>query len=427
MTRQQALRQSKRRALALLCGAAAVFVISLFCAPGYWRDGIKAVAEAAMVGAMADWFAIAALFRRIPVPFIGSHTAVIPRNQDKIADNLAKFVEEKFLNNASIDALLKKQNSADIIADWLSRPANGNTIGEAARQLAQGFLTLAQDSPMQELFRRVLHALLDRLDLARLTANVLTALTRDGRHQALLDVAIVAVSRQLNKPSVRLAIAEQLKLWLKTKHPRKEKWLPSAWLGEQGAELVSDALKSLLDEIEGDSGHAVRRRFDHLARRLIHWLDSRDPALGKVNDIKTYLRSDPAFNAYAGHLWDELICWLRDDLSHARPLIFDKAAGAGLWLGQMLKGDEQLQRSLNRHLNNAAQRLTPNFAAFLTGHISDTVKSWNTADMSQQVELNIGKDLQYIRINGTLVGGFIGLMLYVISFLPEWLSLLFNS
>jgi len=130
------------------------------------------------------------------------------------------------------------------------------------------------------------------------------------------------------------------------------------------------------------------------------------------------LKNDEAFNRYLGEMWADLRQWLKADMQSEDSRVKQRIANAGLWFGETLTNDASLRASLNEHLEQAAHRLAPDFAAFLTRHISDTVKSWDAKDMSRQIELNIGKDLQFIRVNGTLVGGTIGLILFLLSQLP---------
>ena len=423
MTKQTELKKSKRQALCLLGGVAAIFVICLFYPPGFWRDGIKAITEAAMVGAMADWFAVAALFRRVPIPFIAAHTAIIPRNKDKIAVNLAAFVQEKFLDTSSITGLIRKHDPALTIANWLTSPGNAVSLGGHILQLMRGFLDFTDDRRIQNFIRHALHAAIDKIDLSASMGAVLDSLTKDGRHQDLLDAALRRLIKLLNKPATRTLISEQIIQWIKREHPLKEKLLPTEWLGSHSATAVTDAVNSLLDEIGKDRGHELRRRFDRLAEKLIDRLKHDPSSVRRADEIKHYLKNDDILNAYISELWGDLRRWLKDDLENPDSVLHANVAAAGLWMGQALAQDAGLRASLNQHLEEAARNMAPDFSVFLTQHISDTVKSWDAREMSRQIELNIGKDLQFIRINGTLVGGFIGLMLYLLSQLPAVLRL----
>ena len=418
------LKRTKRLALLLLLIAAAIFIITLFLPANFWVSGIKAIAEAAMVGALADWFAVVALFRRVPVPFISRHTAIIPRNKDRIGDNLGRFVQEKFLDTDSLLALIRRHDPSQMLASWLNRPGNADRVGHHLLQVMRGFLDLTDDERIQRLMRRAVHRAIDKVDLTQSGALMLESLTKNNRHQELLDAAVEQLLHILHKPDTRTFIARQIVRWLKREHPMKAKMLPTEWLGEHSADLVANAVDSILDEVALDQGHELRLGFNRAVERLIVRLKSDPEMAERAEVIKSWLKEDESLNRYIGELWQDLRAWLKQDLNSEESKVQDKVRLAALWLGENLAADEALRHSLNQHLEEAARSVAPEFSGFLTRHISDTVKSWDARDMSQQIELNIGKDLQFIRINGTLVGGTIGLILYLLSQLPGLLPLL---
>ncbi|WP_315309242.1 DUF445 domain-containing protein [Pantoea vagans] len=424
MDKQHELKRTKRLALLLLLLAAATFIVTLFLPPGFWVSGIKAIAEAAMVGALADWFAVVALFRRVPVPFISRHTAIIPRNKDRIGENLGRFVQEKFLDTDSLLNLIRRHDPSNLLAQWLNAPGNADRVGRHLLQVMRGFLDLTDDARIQTFMRRAVHRAIDKVDLSQTSAMVLESLTKNNRHQALLDAAIDQLLKLLHKPSTREFIAMQLVRWLKREHPIKAKMLPTEWLGEHSAELVANAVDSLLDDVALDQGHELRLGFNRAVDKLIVKLQTDPEMAERAEEIKGWLKEDASFNRYIGELWNDMRNWLKADLSSDDSRVQEKVRGAALWLGETLAADPALRDSMNQHLEQAARSVAPEFASFLTRHISDTVKSWDARDMSQQIELNIGKDLQFIRINGTLVGGTIGLILYLLSQLPSLIPLL---
>lgn len=417
------LKRAKRLALSLLLIAAATFVITLFLPPNFWVLGIKAIAEAAMVGALADWFAVVALFRRVPIPFISQHTAIIPRNKDRIGENLGQFVQEKFLDTQSLVALIRRHEPALLIGNWFSQPENAQRIGQHLLQIMSGFLELTDDSRIQRLIKRAVHKAIDKVDLSGTSALMLESMTKNNRHQVLLDTLIAQLIALLQRDSSRVFIARQVVHWLETEHPLKAKILPTEWLGEHSAELVSDAVNSLLDDISHDRTHQIRHAFDRATFKLIDKL-KHDPEMAvRAESLKSYLKEDEAFNRYLGELWADLRQWVKTDINADDSRVKQRIASAGQWFGETLVADSALRASLNGHLEQAAHKVAPEFATFLTRHISDTVKSWDARDMSQQIELNIGKDLQFIRVNGTLVGGSIGLVLFLLSQIPSLLTL----
>lgn len=422
MDKYQQLKRSKRLALSLLLIAAATFIVTLFLPANFWVLGLKAIAEAAMVGALADWFAVVALFRRVPVPFISRHTAIIPRNKDRIGENLGRFVQEKFLDTDSLLALIRRHDPSQMLAQWLNTPGNADRIGRHLLQVMRGFLDLTDDQRIQRFLRRAVHRALDKVDLTQSSALLLDSLTKNNRHQELLDAAVQQLLRLLHKPGTREFIAAQIVRWLKREHPIKAKMLPTEWLGEHSADLVANAVDSILDQVALDQGHELRLGFDRAVQRLIERLKSDPEMAERAESIKSWLKEDESFNRYIGELWQDLRGWLKDDLNSEDSRVQERVRLAALWLGETLAADEALRASMNQHLEDAARSVAPEFAAFLTRHISDTVKSWDARDMSQQIELNIGRDLQFIRINGTLVGGTIGLILYLLSQVPGWVG-----
>lgn len=418
MDKYQQLKRSKRLALSLLLVAAATFVVTLFLPPNFWVLGVKAIAEAAMVGALADWFAVVALFRRVPVPFISRHTAIIPRNKDRIGENLGRFVQEKFLDTDSLLALIRRHDPSQMLAQWLNTPGNADRIGRHLLQVMRGFLDLTDDERIQRFLRRAVHRALDKVDLTQSSALLLDSLTKNNRHQELLDAAVQQLLRLLHKPGTREFIATQIVRWLKREHPIKAKMLPTEWLGEHSAEVVANAVDSILDEVAINQGHELRLGFDRAVQRLIEKLKTDPEMAERAEVIKSWLKEDESLNRYIGELWQDLRSWLKADLNSEDSRVQERVRLAALWFGETLAADEALRTSMNQHLEDAARSIAPEFAEFLTRHISDTVKSWDARDMSQQIELNIGRDLQFIRINGTLVGGTIGLVLYLLSQLP---------
>lgn len=421
MDKSLALHRAKRFALACLLGSAVLFVAASLAPPSLWTALLRAMAEAAMVGALADWFAVTALFRRIPLPFLARHTAIIPRNKERIADNLAVFVEEKFLSPQSLAGLVRRHDPAQRLSAWMAAPENAARLGSYMAQAVGGVLTLTDDRRIQAFVREALQTALGKLDLSRSLASILDTLTLDGRHQQLLDRAIVALAELLNREQTRAFIAERMVEWLQREYPKIEKLLPSNWIGEKSADTLADILDKLLTGIAEDPQHSLRQAFDRQLAGFVTRLKE-DPALReRAEEIKREILQGEAVNAYVGSLWDSLRQWLRQDLARPDSALHAQASAATQWIGRALQEDAELRASLNAHLEQAIASLSPDVAQLLTRHISDTIKQWDTAELSRQIELNIGRDLQYIRINGTLVGGLIGALLFGLSWLMQWL------
>lgn len=281
-------------------------------------------------------------------------------------------------------------------------------------------LDMTDDARIQTFVHDAFRAMIDRIDLSQSAGAILDTLTKDGRHQALLDDAIEQVVDVLDKEENREVIAGFIVEWLKTQYPKVEKIMPTQWFGENGARMLASAVSRVLEGVAADPEHELRQRFDRTVVRLTERL-KHDPAfIEKGDEIKRYIRDGAAFNDYARDLWDQLRAWLKADLARPDSALHRQAAMLGGWLGARLAESPALRASLNEHVEKAVHEMAPDFADFLMRHIRDTVRNWDAREMSRQIELNIGKDLQYIRINGTLVGGLIGLGLYLVSLVPRW-------
>jgi uncharacterized membrane-anchored protein YjiN (DUF445 family) len=412
MTKEEELKRSKRLALSLLAVAAIVFVVTSLAPRGFWVDGVRAISEAAMVGALADWFAVVALFRKVPIPFISRHTAIIPNNKNKIADNLATFVDDKFLKPESLAAVILKTDPATNVAQWLKEPANRGFLAGHLLQLVPEILDTVDDARIQQLLRSALNTAIGKLELSPALGALLSGLTKDGRHQELLDDGMVALIGVMNKPATRELIAGQIAAWLKREHATMSLVLPTEWISESGASMIADTLNNIMENIAADRDHKLRLKFDEMVQRFVTRLES-DPAfIAKGEDFKRYLRDGDTFNNYIGELWGSVRDWIKADIATGESRLGDGVMKASQWLSEELLAHPDMRASLNQHMAGMARTLAPAFSSFLTRHISDTVKAWDEKDLSHQIELNIGKDLQFIRVNGTLVGGLIGLLLY---------------
>ncbi|MDH1500279.1 DUF445 domain-containing protein [Comamonas terrigena] len=416
-----ALQRAKRLALGLLLLVTAVFVATHFLHQTLLVRCLQSVAEAAMVGALADWFAVSALFRHIPIPWVQRHTAIIPRNKDRIGENLAVFVRDKFLDAPSLVALLRRHDAAQSLADWLGAPGNSQLLGRQLARLAQAGLEMVQDRQVERLLTQTLRGVLAQVDLSRSLATVLGALTQGGRHQAVLDDVLRRIGGVLQQADTHHFIAEAIVQWLKREHPLKEKMLPTDWLGDKGAELVAQALESLLDDIAHNPQHRMREAFDAAVQRLIVRLQNDPDYAARAEQVRHYLLHDEKLAAYLRDLWGGMRQRLEADLDNPKSHIARKLGGLGRWLGLSLAQDAALRRSMNERLERWAQALAPEVSEFIARHIRETVQRWDARELSALVEQHIGKDLQFIRINGTLVGGAIGLLLFAFSHLPELL------
>ena len=412
------LRRMQYLALGCLALAMVVFIATLFMPSTFATRLIKAGVEAAMVGGLADWFAVVALFRH-PLGLRIPHTAIIPQSKNRIATNLADFVREKFLNPQVLTELIQRSDPAQRFASWLSTPSNARRVGRHAANLMGNWLDLVDDKRIQAFISDATKAVVGKLDFSQALGSVLEMLTKGGRHQQLLDAALGFVAEKLRDPALREKVAQRVVNWLKSEHKWKQMLLPTEWIGDQAAEAASSGLNRFLDEVANSPTHELRETFDLALKKLVRNLKTNEEFRRKGEEIKEYIQSNPELANYTRSLWQALRDWLSNDLESSSSQLQQQIERMGLWLGQKLAEDQELRTSINEHMQALASGAAPQFADFLTGHISDTVRKWDAQDMSRQIELSIGPDLQYIRISGTAVGCVIGILLFLVSHVGE--------
>jgi len=406
-----ALRRMKRVALGLLCAAALLYAVAsaLHAQHPAWGY-VAAFAEAAMVGAIADWFAVVALFRRplgLPIP----HTAIIPSNKDRIGAKLAGFICNNFLSTAQVLAKLRQFDAAGRIADWLARPASGQKLGEWGVAATRYGLSAFDDERVRDFMGRAAAAGLAKIDLSRLTGQALDALTAGGRHQALLDDVLQQVADLLDGEEVQAHITEAIAREIKT--------LRYVGLDQVAAKLATRkivaAVARTIGELAAEPDHPMRRRFDHFVDDFVVRLKLDPEFQQRGEQIRAELIAHPALGDYLHGLWGELLAWLHDDLGRGDSTIRQRIASMAGALGTRLQADEPIRRWINEQIEAAAPLAIERYREDIRRYIEERVGEWNAEEMTLELERNIGRDLQFIRINGTLVGGLVGLLIHTVT------------
>ncbi|MGE0049521.1 MAG: DUF445 domain-containing protein [Acidithiobacillus sp.] len=411
------LRRNRRAALALLLLAFALFIWAALENGQGGYAWLLAASEAAMVGALADWFAVVALFRHpLGIPF--PHTAVLPRRRDQLAQRLAEFIREHFLQEDAILRLVQRYSLASGLASWLRQAKNRALFAEQVQQLVYRALQLAQLEPLRQSLAKSLGAQLRQLDLSRWTEQILQLLTEDGRHQALLSDAIARLDDWLTQESVQEEFAEQIERLLQRAYPTLFSWLGAvvdpANLSRNLARNLVRAAQETLSEIHQDPEHPKRQAFDRWLQENLLRLQQ-DPRLqARIRGWQEGLLAHPAARDYVTRVVNDLQQWLLQDLqaprSRSRQLL---RRGAG-WFGELLDTQPQLRQAIDGYVEESARRLLPTVQESFTKHIEDTIRAWPMADMIRVLEEGIGSDLQYIRINGTVVGLLLGLLIHAL-------------
>mgnify|MGYP001553089565 CR=1 FL=1 len=408
LVRANGLIRMKLVALGLLVGAALVYVAASLLYGRHPAFGyIAAFAEAAMVGAIADWFAVVALFRRplgLPIP----HTAIIPSNKDRIGRNLAAFIVANFLSTEQVLAKLAQFDPAARLARWLAQPRHAAGIAtHLAAALVYG-LGVLDDARVRAFFRATVVARLEQVDVSRLAGRLLDVMTADRRHQQLLDGVLQQLARMLDDETLKAEVAEVV--------AAEVKYLRFVGLdhmaGRYATEKMVAGVVRLVGEMGADPAHPLRVRFDEFIASFIERLKDDPEVHLKGEAIKQELLAHPALGSYLQGLWGEMIGWMQHDLASEASSIRAQVVLGTRSLGEKLAADRAMQGWINEQLRIAAPRWIERYREDIRGYIVARVADWNAAEMTQELERNIGRDLQFIRVNGTLVGGLVGLAIY---------------
>lgn len=384
---------------------------------GIWA-WVSAFAEAATVGALADWFAVVALFRRpmgLPIP----HTAILPRNKARVADALAEFVRDKFLGT---DALLTKLPAIDParrLGEWLGNAANARLLADKIADGSTGILRMLDDERIKKVIYDTLSNRLGKLDLSGVIGKLLDMLTEDKRHQLLLNEGIRRASAWLDNPEVQELFAERILQVAGTEYPKMLAAL--GFMGVKPEELglklagaLVNGFNRWLHDIGDDPEHERRRAFDDAVASFVERLKS-DPAFReRIERAKTDFLSHPATRTYVDDIWNSLRHRLETDLASPTSTIRDRLAAALAHFGATLATSTGLRDSLNEHFIAAVRALAPSMRDTISRHIAETVRSWDDEAIAREVESSVGSDLQFIRINGTVVGGLAGLGIHAV-------------
>lgn len=425
---QQELTDTKRLALVLLIIATMLFLTSIvlprLIGDAWYIGLLKTVSEAAMIGALADWFAVRALFKPVPIPIVRNHTNIIPNNKKRIAENLADFVQEKFFHEAALKELVRKHDPANTAATWLCASENTEKLSRYTLHFVRHVLALSESSAIQRWLVNTSHAVLDNINLTQSSGSLLAALTAQNKHQSVLNNAIDATANYLSTPKSQEIIADSISDWLKDAYPTSEKLLPVGWLSKNGAQVVSRAVINTIGDMHANPEHPLRKKFDSLIIAFIHDLKHTEKYSELSQNIKAYLKQDAEFAQYLSSLWDDAKHWLAEDISENHVAektskVHEHVIAALGWVANTLTVDDELRQSINNQIEAAMTPLAPDIAGFITTHMSNTLINWPDEDLVKQIELNIGKDLHYIRINGTVVGAMIGAVLFAVAQIPQ--------
>lgn len=411
------LQRMQRLALLLLLAAVAGLAIShALGGQGAW-GWVLAFCEAAAIGALADWFAVVALFRR-PLGLLVPHTAVIPANQARIADSLADFVGDHFLDPDTLMNKLAALDPGARLGDWLRDPERLAGWMTQARHWSLGTLNALDDERLQNALLLQLIAKARQWDAAGSTGDVLGLLTQDGRHHELLDAGLQKVGQWLERDEVKDAVAALLLKHVRLEWPLMasmvDKISSTSDMAHSFADKLSRSVLAELQDVLVQPMHPLRHRYEAWVAETLVRLQH-DPALIQAfNDLKNRRLDDPLVRRYAATLWVDVKAVLQKDLADPDSVVAMHLRTALQSFGEQMANDANLRASVNQHLLAAARDVVGQLRGGITQHISHTVKAWDGQQLARELELSVGKDLQYIRISGTLVGGLAGLVIHAV-------------
>jgi uncharacterized membrane-anchored protein YjiN (DUF445 family) len=402
--RARRLESMKRNAGLMLVGCGVVFGVTLaFESTWPWLGYVRATAEAAIVGGLADWFAVTALFRHpmgIPIP----HTAIIPARKDRIGRTLGRFVENNFLSRDVIARRVAGMRLGEKVARWLTEPDNTKRIARHVGSSLVAASHVLRDEDIMEAIERPIAQRVRAVKVAPLLGKVLTVLTADGRHQELLDEALRlgAKAAQDNEELIRRRVAEESP-W----------WIPDL-VDEKIHQKIIDGIENTLAEVARDPYHPLRARFDDAIDKFIHDLRRSPATIARAEAIKEDILAHPALREFAGSLWEDAKAALArqaDAPETAEPGAVQRGLQA---LAQAVLDDPALLEKVDRWIVDGLVSAVDQYRHEVGQLIEDTVGRWDPDVTSRKIELAIGRDLQFIRINGTIVGGLVGLVLYTL-------------
>jgi len=408
------LRRVKWLATLVLAATLALFVAAKALLNVHPAFGfIAAFAEAAAIGGLADWYAVVALFRRplgLPIP----HTAIIQSNQHRIADKLGEFIEQHFLEAAPVEAKLRQIDFGAFIADWLrDRKRSADLARFALRLLPEAFSATETSGLMTFITRRVTAQLLS-IDLAPLAAGTLRGFVAEGRHQGLLDDILRAVHQTLTQADTMATIREKIRAEMPTllRLYRADKFIVNR--------IVASAT-SFFEEVRNDPKHPFRGEFDRMLLSFVERLGNDKAFADRLDGLKRDLVARPEIGNLARNIWSNMQSFIERSASGETQVLQQHLTKMFMEAGEALAGDAELRAEINQGLVAVLRSVIADQKSGVSTFIADQVKAWDMRQLISLIEINVGKDLQYIRFNGSLIGGLAGLTLYTLEVLLRWL------
>ena len=402
--RVRALRRMKIVATSLLVAAAIVYIIARANEGPTWLGYVEAAAEAAMVGALADWFAVTALFRYplgIPIP----HTAIIPRRKDQIGRSLGEFVQDHFLTKEVLTERLRGAHVGRRFGLWLREPENAERAAGAIADAMRGTIEVLDDRDVQDAIGGLVQRRLEATPVAPLVGRAIDVAVEGGHHERLLDAVLSGLSSFLedNRATFRSRLDEESPWWVP--EPIDDRIFRKLFVGVQ----------TFLSDVRANPNHEVRVAIDARIRRFAERLREDPAMLARGEEVKHELLAHRDVQAWLQSLWGELKQGMLDAAGDPDSELRRRLTTGLAQAGERIVIDPELQAKIDGWVERLAGYVIEHYRGEAAALIATTVERWDSADTSRRIELQVGRDLQFIRINGTVVGGLAGLLIHTIS------------
>ncbi|HTJ71403.1 MAG TPA: DUF445 domain-containing protein [Actinospica sp.] len=404
--KRRGLRRMKAVATAALVVATVVYVLARWQSGrgAGWAGYVEAAAEAAMIGALADWFAVTALFRHplgLPIP----HTAIIPNRKEALGRSLGEFVGENFLSESVVRGRLRAVGLSARLGAWLSDPAHADRVAHEAGGMIRGALTVLDDDKVRQVLTDSLTRRLEAIPAGPPAGRLLARYTEADAHRPLVDLlAQRAVDWLVEHPeAIEQAVESEAPGWT----PR--------FIDERLARRVHRELLRVARDVRDDPYHAVRRAIDAYLAKLADDLRKDPEVMASADRFKNELLTHPATEGAAVSAWAALRRMILDGFTDEDGDLRARLSDAVRSLGQRLTADAKLREKADGWVEGAAVYVVSTYRSEITALITDTVNAWDGEETSRKIEIQIGRDLQFIRINGTVVGALAGLLIYSLT------------
>lgn len=402
-----ALRRMKSVALALLIVMAVVFTAAFALQKQYpWMEYVRAAAEGGMVGALADWFAVTALFK-YPMGLKIPHTAIIPRRKDQIGASLGEFVETNFLSEQVVQEKLASVDVARKAGTWLASPGGAERVAKEGSALIRGAFTVLNDDDVQAVIEGMVRKHLLTPPWGPPVGRMAERIFADGHHHKLVDLLVDRAADwvEANHSTVNRLVSDRSPLWV-----------PS-FVDDIVGGRVYNEISKFVRAVQEDPDHQVRQSIDTYLNDLAQDLQHDPAMIARAEAIKTQVLGDPEVRELASRTWGTIKNALLTAVDDPDSELTQRFKSAVRDFGSRLVSDDELAGKVNAWIGDAAGYLVKTYRSDIAGVITDTVARWDAEETSQKIELQVGKDLQYIRINGTVVGSLAGLAIFTLAHL----------